>query len=207
MRNKCWLVATILTLFIYATPVTHSKEFTKTNVSKNSTTEVPVEKYIPWVKVENNEYQASSGDYLTVYIPTGMAYLANDSTKTYTEFHILSGQPRNVHYIGRYYFAATPEQEWEIKSMDTKKDRVTFGKTGRFFRLYENGDSTPYGIHGYKYSAKLIEEGKIYASMGCVIIPEELLDVIDASYKIDNKNMKVLTTSDFDKILSFNSAA
>lgn len=207
MRNKCWLVATILTLFIYATPVTHSKEFAKTTVTKTITAATIADIYIPWTKVENKEYQASSGDYLTVYIPTGMAYLANDTTKTYTEFRILSGQPRYVHYIGRYYFAATPEQEWEIKSMDTKKDRVTFGKTGRFFRLYENGDATPYGIHGLKNSAKLIEQGKIYASMGCVIIPEEILDFIDSSYKIDNKNMKVFTTSDFNKILNFFSAA
>lgn len=207
MRNKCWLVATILTLFIYATPVTHSKELAKTTANKTITVATIADIYIPWTKVENKEYQASSGDYLTVYIPTGMAYLANDTTKTYTEFRILSGQPRKVHYIGRYYFAATPEQEWEIKSMDIKKDRVTFGKTGRFFRLYENGDSTPYGIHGLKNSAKLIEQGKIYASMGCVIIPEEVLDVIDASYKIDNKEMKVLTTSDFNKILNFSSAA
>ncbi|MCX6735202.1 MAG: hypothetical protein NTZ25_04845 [Candidatus Peregrinibacteria bacterium] len=192
-----------MTIFIYAAPVTHSQELNTTNTSSATTPAINMENYSPWQRVEISDYISQEGDYLTVYIPTGTAYLANDTTKIYAQFPILSGQPRNVHYIGRYYFAATPEQEWEVKSMDTKKDRVTFGKTGRFFRLYEDGNSTPYGIHGYKYAAKLIEGGKIYASMGCVIVPEEVLDIIDASFKADVKDMKVITTSDIQKISNF----
>lgn len=203
MRSKCWLVASVMTIFLYAAPVTHSQELNTTKTPSATTPAINMDNYSPWQRAEVAEYIPSEGDYLTVYIPTGTAYLANDTTKIYAQFPILSGQPRNVHYIGRYYFAATPEQEWEIKSMDTKKDRVTFGKTGRFFRLYEDGNSTPYGIHGYKYAASLIEKGKIYASMGCVIVPEEVLDVIDASFKADVKDMKVITTSDIQKISNF----
>jgi len=198
MHNKYWIMASILTIAIYSAPITHSESFTNTNPPA-----INMANYSPWVRVDIEEFQPSEGDYLTVYIPTGTAYLANDTTKIYAQFPILSGQPKNVYYIGRYYFAATPEQEWEIKSMDTKKDHVTFGKTGRFFRLYEGDDGTPYGIHGYKYAQKLIEAGKIYASMGCVIVPENVLDIIDASYKADNKDMKVITTSDIEKIANF----
>ncbi len=201
MRSKCWLVASVMTVFIYAAPVTHSQEL---NASKEpSLPTINMENYSPWQRSEIADYAPSEGDYLTVFIPTGKAYLANDTTKIYAEFPILSGQPRNVRYIGRYYFAATPEQEWEVKSMDVKKDRVTFGKTGRFFRLYENGNGTPYGIHGYKYADKIIKSGKIYASMGCVIVPEEVLNVIDASFKADTKVLKVITTSDIQKISNF----
>lgn len=203
MRTKSWLVASIMTIMIYAAPVTHSQELNAATKNPLDIPAINMENYSPWQRVEVSEYQSSEGDYLTVYIPTGKGYLANDTTKIYAEFPILSGQPRNVHYIGRYYFAATPEQEWEVKSMDTKKDRVTFGKTGRFFRLYEDGNATPYGIHGYKYAASLIEKGKIYASMGCVIVPEEVLNVIDASFKADVKDMKVITTSDIQKISNF----
>lgn len=203
MRNKCWVVASVLTILIYAAPVTHSQEINNASVDKSSTPAVNMANYSPWERVDITAYQSSPGDYLTVYIPTGTAYLANDTTKMYAQFPILSGQPRYVHYIGRYYFAATPEQEWEVKSMDTKKDRVTFGPTGRFFRLYEDGDSTPYGIHGYKYSASMIKQGKIYASMGCVIVPDETLDIIDASFKANNQDFKVLTTSNVEKISNF----
>jgi hypothetical protein len=195
MRTKCWLVAGVLAMFIYSTPVTHSQELVTPVVTATS--------IINWQRAEISEYVSSAGDYLIVYLPTGTAYLANDTTKIYAQFSVLSGQPKNVHYIGRYYFAATPEQEWEIKSMDTKKDRVTFGKTGKFYRLYEDGKSTPYGIHGYKYAAKLIEKGDVYASMGCVIVPEEVLPLIDNSFKSDNKDFKVITTSDYSKITSF----
>ena len=203
MRTKCWLIASILTIFVYSIPVTHSQEFNSPATDNTNTPAINLENYSPWQRVDIDQYQASSGDYLTVYIPNGTAYLANDSTKIYAEFPILSGQPKNVYYIGRYYFAATPEQEWEIKSMDTKRDRVTFGKTGRFFRLYKDGEPTPYGIHGLKNSAKLIDSGKIYASMGCVIVPEEALNFIDSSFTANNQDMKVITTSDIEKISNF----
>ncbi|MBI5754279.1 hypothetical protein HZA40_04015 [Candidatus Peregrinibacteria bacterium] len=193
MHNKCWLTASIITILIHVSPVTHSQE-------PATTKKIPS---IQWQSVNITEYKPSVGDYLIFYIPSGKGFLANNKTKTYAEFSILSGQPRNVSYIGRYYFAATPEKDWEVKEKNIKRNRFTFGQTGRFFRLFDTDGSTPYGIHAIKNGEKLMDKGQIYASMGCVVVPENTLDTIKASYNADAKNLHVSTTSDIAKISNF----
>jgi hypothetical protein len=158
-------------------------------LARSAASEIPT-----WKQVDIKEFIPSKGDYVLVGLDDAVGYLVNDSSLTYAQFSILSGQQKYVYYIGRYYYAATPEQTWAVKSKDIKKDRVTFSKTGEFLRLYKEGDPTPYGIHGYRYFQKEIEKGRKYLSMGCILVADESLDVIEKSFLANDKDLTVITS-------------
>lgn len=134
------------------------------------------------------------GDTLHIDVRSNVGYLIHDDGE-FLVFPVVTGQKRYVYYIGRYYFAATPVADWTVQSVDIKDDRVTFGKTGRFFRLYQGEESTSYGIHGYDPEDWMFREGDRYRSMGCIIVREEILDIISKTYEINSENLSVSTRS------------
>lgn len=149
-----------------------------------------------WEQVDIKEFQASFGDYLMINLDDGVGYLANNDSMKYAQFPLLSGQRKYVYYIGRYYNAATPEQTWEIKSKDIKRDKITFSKTGEFLRLYKEGDPTPYGIHSHKYFQNMLNKGDKFRSMGCILVADDILDIIEKSYLAGDKDLMVITAKD-----------
>jgi hypothetical protein len=155
-----------------------------------------------WKEVDVFDFQASENDTFLVDVPHGMGYLVNEKDRIYTSFRVLTGQRRVVRYIGRRYFAGTPEQTWYARSREIKRDRVTFSSSGEFFRLYFKNAGTPYGIHGYKYYQQNIAKGALYLSMGCILVDDRVLDVIEKSFYATGKNLKVVTTSD-ESVLPF----
>ncbi|PIR52700.1 hypothetical protein COU76_05070 [Candidatus Peregrinibacteria bacterium CG10_big_fil_rev_8_21_14_0_10_49_10] len=139
------------------------------------------------------EWQPQVGDHLLLDTKDNWGYMMHDNG-LYIRFPIATGQRRNVWYIGRYYNAATPNWNWELKSESIKGDRVTFGPTGRFLRLYKDGDTrTPYGIHGHRDADEMMESDERFRSMGCVIVKEDMLDLIEQTYELNGELLDVQT--------------
>lgn len=152
---------------------------------------------IPWNSVDILSYYNMPGDYLIVDVASNTGYLINDTNQTYSSFPVLTGQQRNVRYLGRSYFAATPEKNWVVKEEVIQPDRITFAESGRFLRLFANGEErTSYGIHGHKYFESMLASGNQYRSMGCVIVADDVLTVIENSFNLNNKSLAVITTID-----------
>lgn len=121
---------------------------------------------------------------------------------TYMRFPVVTGQRRWVYYIGRSYNASTPNWHWVAKSLHIKGDRVTFGPTGRFLRLYKDGETnTAYGFHEYRTDEEMFEndDGSLAAaedrfrSMGCVIVKTAMMDLIVKTWEQNGEELEVLT--------------
>ena len=145
------------------------------------------------LQIPVHEWQPQVGDQLLIDTEGNWGYLAHDDG-LFIRFPVVTGQRRSVRYIGRYYNAATPAWDWEIKSAHRKGDRITFGPTGRFLRLYKNGEErTAYGIHGHKDAAQMLAEGDRFRSMGCIIVSESILDIIEEAYEFNGGSLAVKT--------------
>ena len=161
-----------------------------------STLHPDMEKDPMWGRVNVGEFEPADGDYLLADLSRGVGYLANNGNKSFTTFPLLSGQHRYVYYIGRYYYAATPEQKWVVKEMNIQGDRITFSESGRFLRMYANGETyTSYGIHGHAHFETMIERDSKFQSMGCLLVSDEVMDVLEKSFYANENGMRVLTFS------------
>lgn len=111
----------------------------------------------------------------------------------FTSFPVMTGQRKVVHYKGMTYDATTPERTWMAKKLDIQTDRYTFGKTGTFLRLFVNGESTYYGIHGFAGFEKFLAANDTYKSMGCVLVDETMLKVIVQTYELNDNSLELTT--------------
>ncbi len=139
-------------------------------------------------------WQPEIGDIFIIDTQANMGYLVHRDG-VFINVPVVTGKRAVVRYIGRTYNATTPEATWVVKSRDTKGDRTTFGKTGSFLRLYKNGEeSTPYGIHGNRYSERMLAQDVRYESMGCVIVSEEILHILENTYEQNGQSLTVITS-------------
>ena len=153
-----------------------------------SVSALPVqESYIPL-----SEWQPMRGDRFIVDTSNNVGYLVHTSG-AHTSFKVVTGQQRFVYYIGRYYNAKTPDKRWSVETIHHKHPSITFGPTGRFLRLYDDGERTAYGIHGHRYADEMLLEEDRYRSMGCVIVNESILDLIETTYKKNGQSLSVET--------------
>lgn len=141
-----------------------------------------------WDLSRYDKFEPSEGDYFLVDIDDALGYLVNDDKKTYTVFPIMSG--------GRG--TPTPRQEWYVKEKNIQSNRIFFGETGEFLRMYSNDGNTRtgYGIHNYAYFEEEIEKGTKYLSWGCIMVSAEMEDIIEESYLANGENMYMVTTDD-----------
>lgn len=114
----------------------------------------------------------------------------------YTTFPIGSGKEENVRYAGLRYNAATPDEKWIVKSTTIQKDRATFGKSGLFLRLYYNNGTTEshYGIHATGNITDILSDEDRYRSMGCVLVSNDILEILAQTYLLNGKKLEVVTT-------------
>ncbi len=129
-------------------------------------------------------WQPAVGDTFVVDTMRNEGYLVHDDGE-FVRFPVITGQRRWVNYIGRSYNAATPNWNWQIKSKHIKGDRVTFGPSGRFLRLYKDDEQTAYGIHEHKSEAEMFARDARFQSMGCVIVRTNVMDVIERTYDLN----------------------
>lgn len=141
-----------------------------------------------WDLSKYDKYEPREGDYFLVDIDDALGYLVNDGYMTYTVFPIMSGATRTP----------TPEEEWVVKEKNIQSNRIVFGETGEFLRMYKNdGDTrTGYGIHNYAYFEEEIEKGTKYLSLGCILVSADIHDLIEESYLANGENMKMITKYD-----------
>ena len=138
------------------------------------------------------------GDSLVIDTKENVGYLVHEDGG-YTAFPVATGQRRIVRYIGRTYDATTPNRSWTIEKEDKKGDHITFGKSGRFLRLNKHAgdddDESAYGIHSHAYADKMLGRADRYRSMGCVIVTENMLDVIEATFRLNADRLRVVTVN------------
>jgi hypothetical protein len=139
------------------------------------------------------QWQVLEGDRFVADTKENQGYLIHESGN-YTTFPIGSGKRQRVQYLGMNYNAATPSRFWVVKSTDIFGDRATFGKTGLFLRLYEQGTTkTFYGIHSVGNIDKLLDGENRYHSMGCVLVSDEVLEIIRQTYELNGFELEVAT--------------
>jgi hypothetical protein len=144
-------------------------------------------------------WEPQIGDQVIFDTKENMGYLVHPNG-TKLSFRSVSGQQRVVHYIGLTYNASTPSKDWIAKSRHIKGDRITYGPTGRFLRLYEKGDIySHYGIHTHKYGKEFLAGDNRYRSMGCIIVSEDIFDVIEETYYLNGEHLKVATRHGLDE--------
>lgn len=145
-------------------------------------------------------------DIFVVDVPQNIGYLVHSDGQLFS-FPVATGRKAYVHYIGRSYKADTPIRTWTAEQRQIKGDHRTFGVNGRFLRLFRDGESSPYGIHSYYKVGEWMEEEQRYFSMGCIVVTEDVLDVIEATYTLNNKKLTVITTENTDETLTKIAAA
>ncbi len=134
------------------------------------------------------------GDQLYIDLDTNIGYLLHQNGQ-FGSFPVATGTRRTVNYLGQKYYAATPATHWEVKGLAVQKSKVLFGTTGRFLRLYNEGLSkTLYGIHAHRDFATWSESGNRFKSFGCIIVSEQMLNVLIDTYELNGKQLAVTTS-------------
>lgn len=136
------------------------------------------------------------GDALIVDTKENIGFLVHRNGG-YMTFDVVTGQQRVVHYIGRTYNARTPHRFWRVLDKEVKSDRTTFGPEGLFLRLFDEDGKTAYGIHGHRSADEMLALEKRYRSMGCIIVSQRILNIIEATYEGNGGRLDVLTVSGF----------
>jgi len=151
-------------------------------------------------QVSVDSWQPAVGDRFVVDTKSNEGFLIHTDGR-YLRFDVVTGQQKWVYYIGRHYNAKTPTWDWTVKSKDIKGDRITFGPSGRFLRLYKDGEErTAYGIHEYGYEEEMFEKrDDRFQSMGCVIVRTDMMDILDATFALnEEEGMQVFTRYGID---------
>lgn len=144
-------------------------------------------------EVPLHEWQPLAGDRLVVDTRENVGYLVHDDGQ-FTSFPVLTGQRRTVRYIGRTYNATTPVARWTVTETEYKGRSTTFGETGLFLRLFKDGDErTAYGIHSHLQFQLMLDQGNRFRSMGCVLVSEDVLQLIKQTFEQNGNALDVAT--------------
>ncbi len=145
--------------------------------------------YIPFA-----EWEAQVGDRFIADTQANVGYIVHENGD-YTSVRVGSGKRRIVQYMGRRYNAETPIGNWAVKSTHIQGDKGIFGKTGKFLRLYYNGDErTAYGIHATGNIEDILAKDDRYISMGCILVHDDVLKVLEKIYELNGGMLEVATT-------------
>ncbi len=137
-------------------------------------------------------WEPEAMDRLYVDVTDNVGYIVHENSD-YIRFPVATGLQKEIYWLHKRYYAGTPIRSWTVSEKTTQTDRVMFGKTGRFFRLNVNGTDTNYGIHGFAYFQKWLKEDDRHRSYGCIVMSEEMLDIVEATYNKAGKTLSVTT--------------
>jgi len=145
-----------------------------------------------------SEWWQTVDDRMIVDVRNNMGYLVK-RTGQYTSFKVVTGRRSVVRYIGRTYVASTPLKEWVARPAEIKDDLTTFGPRGIFYRLFSDGgdERTAYGIHSHRSAEEMLARNERFASMGCVIVAENIVDVIGKTIYMNGGGLQVVTVNGF----------
>ncbi len=149
-------------------------------------------------EVPLDTWRPMAGDELRVDTKENIGYLIHQNGN-FTQFPVVTGQNRTVSYIGRTYRATTPTNSWVAMTREIKGDRWTFGPSGRFLRLFIDGEErTAYGIHEFAEEDEVFSGDDRFRSMGCIIVRKSEMDIIDRTFSINEGTIKVSTEFGID---------
>ncbi|MBT5468710.1 L,D-transpeptidase [Candidatus Peregrinibacteria bacterium] len=151
--------------------------------------------------VSSTDWEIEPGDKVLVDTDSNTGYMFHEDGR-YLEFEVVTGQRRFVSYIGRYYNAATPTWNWVAKTMHIKGDRLTFGPSGRFLRLYKDGEEhTAYGFHEYGQEEEIFTGMNTrFRSMGCIIVRTVIMDLIVSTWEQNDGYLPTKTIHGIDNL-------
>lgn len=159
--------------------------------------------------MDRADWQPRVGDHVMVDTGQSTVYLVH-TDGSWLAIDGLTGQRRTVSYIGRTYYAGTPDRAWELRSIEEKGKSTTFGN-GRFLRLYSGHDAsadgpdgrTAYAIHSHASFARMLADkreknawdrtGTGHRSMGCILVSEDDLTLIIETWTINEGTLAVVT--------------
>ncbi len=145
------------------------------------------------VQTQDN-WVPEANDVLIVDVQSNTAYLLHQDAR-YLPFLVATGMKRKVHYLNHSYYAQTPTGTWVARERKIQLHKRDFGPTGRFLRLFQNGTlRTAYGIHSHKDIEQWMQRGDRYTSLGCIVVSEQMLDIIERTYEIGGNRLVVITT-------------
>lgn len=149
-----------------------------------------------------DQWEASKGDRFIVDTRENIGYIVHEDG-SFTHMRVGSGKNEMVRYIGLTYMASTPSGSWTVKSKHIQGDKITFGPSGRFLRLYKDGtDYTAYGIHATANIDELLGEDDRYKSFGCVLVDNEVMDILYKTYDLNGGSLEVVTIHGIESILA-----
>ncbi len=157
--------------------------------------------------MQSSDWIPGVGDTFLADTKNNVGYLIHKNNSGYLKFLIATGQRNTVNYLGRSYIATTPVREWAVVSREIKSDRTTFGKQGRFLRLSYNSEKTPYGIHSHASIETMLSKSERYRSMGCILVSDDILDLMDETFDINDGSIAVNTVYGIPEALSVLSEA
>jgi hypothetical protein len=134
-----------------------------------------------------------------------LQFVREDYSRSSSKVRVGSGKNtgKKMYYLGMAYDPATPEKVWEIRSKHQQNWYNVFGtkesKEQLFLRLYEvKGEQriwSHYGIHTTPDLETIFEQDDGYGSWGCVLTRYDLLKQIEELYEMNDKKVKVVTTT------------
>ncbi len=136
-------------------------------------------------------WHPQQGDAFVVYVDANIGYLVHPDGD-YFPFLVATGMRRMVRDLGMVYFAGTPTRQWAV---DSETMSSGFGKTGHFLRLSYQGKPTHYGIHSYSTVDEWLQSDDRYRSLGCIVVSEDMLKVIEDTYHTNNDTLTVITSN------------
>lgn len=144
-------------------------------------------------EVSMDTWHIEEGDRIIVDTKENEGYIFHEDG-SYINFEVVTGQRRWVYYIGRSYNASTPNWNWSVNSMHIKGDRMTFGPSGRFLRLYKDGEQhTAYGFHEYGDEEEIFTGMDTrFRSMGCIIVRVPIMNLLVDMFE-QNGSIDVIT--------------
>lgn len=151
-------------------------------------------------EISAENWEILRGDKVIVDTKNNQGYIFHKDGR-YFNFEVVTGQRRWVYYIGRSYNASTPNWNWTAKSMHIKGDRLTFGPSGRFLRLYRDGtDRTAYGFHEYGDEDEIFNGMDTrFRSMGCIIVRAPMMDLLVQTFE-QNGSIEVISRNGIEDL-------
>ncbi|MGE3278499.1 MAG: L,D-transpeptidase [Candidatus Altimarinota bacterium] len=151
-------------------------------------------------------WEFQKNDWIIVNVAENtMQFVREDYSALSDKIRVGSGKNtgKKMYYLGMAYDPATPEKVWEIRAKQQQSWYNVFGtkenKDQLFLRLFEvKGEQriwTHYGIHTTPDIETIFEQDNGYGSWGCVLTRYDLLKQIEELYELNDKKVKVITTS------------
>jgi hypothetical protein len=147
------------------------------------------------MNAQDTAWVPEEGDFFVFDTGTNIGYLLREDMSDGVSFVIASGERKERYYDGVKYYAGTPAKEWTVKSLHYHPTGSTYGKHGKFLRLYDENGKTHYGIHTVYNEKEVFSMTDRYKSWGCVIVKDSVFSLVESAFEANENNLRVVTVN------------